>query len=81
MTQCVIVQGDGSLLATTDAPAACAGYLLVTPDEYSALQSVWQPLSISDGELLGGAVLLLWAIAWTYKVIARSIRDWDQQGE
>lgn len=38
MSQCVLLNADGSLVPTTDTPQQCAGYVLLTPGEYAASQ-------------------------------------------
>ena len=38
MSQCVVLNADGTLVPTTDAPQQCAGYVLLTPGEYAASQ-------------------------------------------
>jgi hypothetical protein len=63
MSVCVVQQPDGSLIATTDSPQSCQGYLMLSPQEVAALQPMLPPLSLADGALISSTILLLWASA------------------
>lgn len=69
MSVCVVQQPDGSLIATTDSPQSCQGYLMLSPQEVAALQPMFPPLSLADGCLISGAILSVWGLAWLYTAI------------
>lgn len=69
MSLCVTVSGS-VLNATTTAPASCTDYLMMTASEFSSLSPVY---TISDVAEMSGGVALCWAIAWSIKVLRRSL--------
>ncbi len=79
MSLCVQAQSDGSFIATTDSPQSCQGYLLLSPQEVATLQPMFPPLSLADGSLISGAILLVWGSAWLYRNIGNFLSS--SQGE
>ncbi|PRP71052.1 hypothetical protein BUE93_08850 [Chromobacterium amazonense] len=75
MSQCVMVQPDQSLKITTTDAQSCAGYLLLTPQEVSALQSPFVPLSATDGAAISGAIFLVWGAAWLWGEIGSFLKS------
>jgi len=77
MAQCVqLVSGQ---LQLDSAPASsCTGYLMLTADEVTLLHAL-PPLSVSDGALIGGAVLGLWGLAFIFRAAARSIFQREEE--
>ena len=75
MTRCVVVDASGAVIAEPGAPANCSQFVLVSSDDYYALQhsGVLPPLSISDAELIAGAVLLCWVTGWIWGPISEAL--------
>lgn len=79
MAQCVqfvLVDGNYSLQPSPadQTPANCQGYLLLTPEEFSSTQNpFFVPLSMSDGALISTAIALVWAIAFVFKTLRKSL--------
>lgn len=79
--QCVAVDANG-FLVTDPAPVdSCTGYVVVTPAELQGLQSVWQPLALSDGVAIGSAMLLALATAWVWRALRSFAWGWSEQGD
>lgn len=79
MTICVQVDTDGTIYAVQPQPAevsACS-YVLVSGD--AALNSPFA-LTPEQGAQVGGAVLLVWAVAYVFRVLAR-VLNVDQNGD
>jgi len=71
---------DGVPTATGDAVASCAGYVLLTPDEFEQSQGLFQPLTAGEGAAIGAAILLAWAIAYGFRVLGKVIMETDEGG-
>ena len=71
MAQCVqLVNGQFHL---DGSPASsCTGYLVLTADEVALLHAL-PPLSVSDGALIGSAMLGLWGLAFVFQSAVRAI--------
>lgn len=79
MTICVQVDTDGTIYAVQPQPAevsACS-YVLVSGD--AALNSPFA-LTPEQGAQVGGAVLLVWAVAYVFRVLAR-VLNVDETGD
>lgn len=60
----------------------CTAAVVLTPAEYSSLSSNPFHLSLSEGGLISGAIAGVWALAWCFKAIARTINlDGDSSKE
>jgi hypothetical protein len=68
---------DGIVGADAATVEACGGFVLMTPQEYAAVSTWFPPLTISEGIAIGSAVLLLFAVAFIFKVLRRVISDSD----
>lgn len=85
MPQCaqfrIVTNSD--LSSTTEQPvltaepipvSQCQGYLLLTPAEYSAMNTpFFVPLSITDGASIALGIAALWGLAFAYRNIGRFI--------
>lgn len=69
MSQCVQLGPNNTLIFTPDLPSACQGYLLLSPQEVASMQSVFVPLSISDGLAISTAIIGLWGAAWLWATV------------
>lgn len=79
MTICVQVDTDGTIYAVQPQPvevSACS-YVLVSGD--AALNSPFS-LTPEQGAQVGGAVLLVWAVAYVFRVLAR-VLNVDEKGD
>lgn len=62
------------LTASSSDIASCPGYVLVTPQEYSSMNSsIFVPLSITDGAAIALGIAALWGLAFAYRNIGRFI--------
>jgi hypothetical protein len=77
MAQCVqLVNGQFQL---DGSPASsCTGYLLLTADEVALLHAL-PPLSVSDGALIGSAMLGLWGLAFVFRSAVRAIYQREEE--
>lgn len=73
--QCVLVGEGGALLADGAAADACAGFLLLSPQEFADMQSLWVPLSIDDGVRIGVSIFVAWTIAFGFTIIRRAVEE------
>ena len=48
MAQCVVLNADGTLAATSDSPSACTGYVLLSSGEYAMVGAIDQALGVPD---------------------------------
>lgn len=70
MSQCIYLEPGGLVRATTEAPAQCAGYVMLTREEYSAaVNPIIRPLSMTEGATISIAIVGLWTIAFVYRSI------------
>lgn len=80
MADCAAVQsltvGGQTVDAVVRVPGPCTSYVLVTPAEHAALSGSLLNLSIADGALLAFAVIAVWAIAWGFRALYRTL-DFD----
>ena len=77
MSQCVQIV-NGQLQLDGSPASSCTGYLLLTADEVTLLHAL-PPLSVSDGALIGSAVLGLWGLAFVFRAAVRSILQRDEE--
>lgn len=68
---------SGALQPTGDDASACTGYLLVTRDEWTLLH-VLPPLTASEGALIGGSILGVWALAFVLRAAARLLTQREE---
>lgn len=70
MAICVVPDAAGVLSASATAIGSCVDYILITSAEYSAQAPQLTP---DDVAVLGGMVASVWAAAWMFKVVRRSL--------
>lgn len=82
MAQCVIWSG-GVLVADPAPVSSCTGFVLATPEEFSAMGAWFAPLSIEDGALIGTAVFGAWAVAFAFRMMRNFLDslDWRNTDE
>lgn len=80
MPQCVEFKALASsseqsvLVASSADLANCPGYVLVTQQEYSSMNTTFfMPLSITDGASIALGIAALWGLAFAYRNIGRFI--------
>lgn len=77
MATCTTLDVNNYVVATTTPPEQCTGYLLVTYEEYSGLfNDLWQ-LSPEQGAEIAGHILMVLAIAWVFREVARFLKSSD----
>ncbi|NYI00231.1 phage coat protein [Cupriavidus plantarum] len=69
---------NGQLVPTADPASSCTGYLLVTRDEWT-LSHLLPPMSVSDGAMVGGSILLAWATAFVFRAAARTLYQRNEE--
>lgn len=63
-----------ALVMSSQSITDCAGYVLLTPQEYSSMNSsIFVPLSITDGASIALGIAALWGLAFAYRNIGRFI--------
>jgi hypothetical protein len=79
MAACAVLDG-GAWVFDAAAPEFCAGYLLISPSEYAEWVAV-QGVSISPAQAsdVAGAILLVWATGWAFRVVARHLQSLDSE--
>jgi len=74
MAQCVLVSGT-SLVIDAAPVESCTGYVLATSQEFQNMQTVWIPLTLADGAIIGASMFAAWAVAWGFRMIGGVIED------
>jgi hypothetical protein len=77
VAQCVVIDGSGALVADPSPIDTCTGYVLATSQEFANMQTVWTPLTLDEGTIIGGAIFLAWAVAWGFRMIGSLIAEAD----
>lgn len=82
---CVEWVSEGVYHATSEsAPDGCSDSVLLLPEELAALESSGggeSSLSPEDGSQIAGSILLLWALAWAIRQVARSLSIDSERSE
>jgi hypothetical protein len=73
VAQCVVIDGTGAIVATSDPVASCTGYLLATPTEFASMQSLLGELSAGDGAIIGSYILAACAVAWGFRLMGKLV--------
>jgi hypothetical protein len=73
MAQCVTWQG-GALVATTDAPEACQGFLLMQTNEYATAMTLGSAFEMPAADQIGAAWAVGFCLPVLCYVVARSCR-------
>ena len=76
---CAVVAPDGAVYVADPQPADTSACGLVLVSGLEAASSPWS-MTPEQGSEIGGAVLLVWALAYVFRVVARSLNV-DQNGE
>lgn len=72
MATCVTVDAMDYLKATTTSPDACTDYILLSASDWQAQQSpLWQ-LTPEQGSEIAGAILMVLAIAYVFRLVIRA---------
>lgn len=72
MPACIVWQ-DGQFIPTADAPESCPGYLLLTNSEWQQNQPLMQPLTVAEGVAVSTAIIGVWALAFTFRVVRKQL--------
>ncbi|WP_148714033.1 hypothetical protein [Chitinolyticbacter meiyuanensis] len=73
--------GTGNTLVYRDVPPEqCPGFILMTHAEIQSLKTL-PDLSMAEANSLLTSILVLWAIAWGWRTIARQIKEKDDVQE
>lgn len=72
--RCLTPQPDGTLLLQP-VGAACVSTDLVALTQEEGAKALLNPLNLSveEGFQVGGAVMLVWATAWVFRAVIRSL--------
>lgn len=64
-----------------DAAGNCSDYVLYTKAEFDTLSSGSSPFAISasEGAILGGAILAVWAAAFAFKAVIKALNSGDPE--
>lgn len=75
---CVEIGVDGAVYAVSPQPAevSSCGMVIVSAD--SVLNTPWA-LTPEQGSQIGAAVLLVWAVAYTFRLIGRALSTVDSE--
>ena len=76
---CAVVAPDGAVYLVDPQPADTSACGLVLVSGLEAASSPWS-MTPEQGAEIGGAVLLVWAVAYVFRVVARSLNV-DENGD
>lgn len=76
---CAVVAPDGSVYVVDPQPADTSACGLVLVSGLEAASSPWS-MTPEQGSEIGGAVLLVWALAYVFRVVARALNV-DENGD
>lgn len=71
MAQCVAFDANGVLMSSTADP--CTTMVVLTPAEYGAMSLAPFQLSLADGAQIGLAILSVWAVGWSFRMLIRAV--------
>lgn len=76
-----LVEVEGIALGSEGVACTGSQYVVMTQAEFD--QATVSPfrLSVADASLLSGAVLLIWALAWGFRMAIRVVREADPASE
>lgn len=79
MSQCVVIAG-GQVVPDSSVPCPPTSFLLMSPAEVQAVQ--WSPLNLSleDGSVLAVAIVGVWAAAWCWRALIKTLDGADNGG-
>lgn len=76
---CVAVDGSGAVFVVQPQPVDTAACGLVLVSGQEANSSPWF-LTLEQGSQVGGAILLVWALAFAFRVVIRALNV-DENGD
>lgn len=79
MGLCAVVDANGAVFVVDPQPADTSACGLVLVSGLEAASSPWS-MTPEQGSEIGGAVLLVWALAYVFRVVARSLNV-DENGD
>jgi len=79
MARCVQVDANGSVFVVDPQPVDTSACGLVLVSGLEAASSPWS-MTPEQGSEIGGAVLLVWALAYVFRVVARALNV-DENGD
>ena len=79
MASCVQVDVNGSVFVVDPQPVDTSACGLVLVSGLEAASSPWS-MTPEQGSEIGGAVLLVWALAYAFRVVARALNV-DENGD
>lgn len=79
MGLCAVVDSNGSVFVVDPQPVDTAACGLVIVSGLEAHSSPWA-LTLEQGSQVGGAILAVWALAFVFRVVIRSLNV-DEQGD
>lgn len=72
MATCVELDANNYLVATTTPPDSCTAYIIQSYSDWLAQQSpLWQ-LTPEQGSEIAGAILMVLAIAYVFRLVIRA---------
>lgn len=79
MTVCVQFDAGGSVYVVQPQPVDTAACGLVIVSGQEAMSSPWA-LTLEQGSQIGGAILLVWGLAFAFRVVIRALNV-DENGD
>lgn len=76
MASCIELTQDGQLVVANPQPvdlSSCSAVLLSGPEAVSAVNPVFQPLSMQQGGEIAAAISLVWAVAFLLRSYGRGL--------
>jgi len=81
--QCVMVQnisGKSALILVEPQPVDLSNCSIVVGN-YGEMSSELTRISPTEGAQIAGAILLVWAIGWAFRMVARSLNVDDKESQ
>lgn len=79
MTVCVVVDSNGAVYVVDPQPVDTAACGLVLVSGLEANSSPWS-VTVEQGSQIGGAILLVWGLAFVFRVVIRALNV-DENGD
>ena len=74
MANCAIVGAGNVLQLTADAIETCTGVIVLSPSDYQKFNESGFALTIEQSQSILTAVLVLWAIAYSFRLIVKTLK-------
>jgi hypothetical protein len=81
MAACVELDANNHLVATTTPPESCTAYVIQSQSDWVATQFPLWSLSPEQGSEIAGAILIVWAIAYAIRQVARALSHIDENSQ